>query len=132
MPFIDPNYGTAYCYTCKRRTTHKSSARRHEPKLEALLAGEVAKEEGIAQANANPSTAPWRVVAMDRAMALAATRTEFTSEDITATVGVPAASGAVGALLSTLARRGVVRRVGFRKAERVNQHAALVSVWVGR
>jgi hypothetical protein len=66
--------------------------------------------------------------------ALALSRVEFTSEDITARVGrPPSGSGsAVGARVNAAAKKGIIRWTGrMQQAERPNQHAALLKVWRG-
>lgn len=69
---------------------------------------------------------------------LAATGREFTSEDLTALIGLPrpGATGsnrnnAVGAVFSGAARRKEIRRVGYRNATVASSHAAALAVWVG-
>ncbi len=58
----------------------------------------------------------------------------FTSEDITAEVGLPTSGSpsAVGARMTAAAKRGLIRKTGrMLKAERPNQHAALLTEWQG-
>ncbi len=60
----------------------------------------------------------------------------FTSEDITKLVGLPFPEGSsrnnvVGALMNGCCQRGWIRRVGFRKAKRLNQHATTIMTWCG-
>ena len=56
---------------------------------------------------------------------------EFTSEDITALVGQPPSSGAVGARMNAAAQRGLIVRTGDIKANRPNQHRTRISTWRG-
>lgn len=93
--------------------------------------GQQRKAEGIARAQANPSAAPWRAVAMRHLRELALTGEPFTSEDVTARAGQPPTPNSVGALMNTASRQGWIVRVGFGQAERANQHAALISEWRG-
>lgn len=94
--------------------------------------GELAKDAGIERISGRPDLAPWRAEAWRVLERLAASGEEFTSEAITRVVGQPGHPNAVGALFSHAARSGIVVRVGFDKAERTNQHAALISVWRGK
>lgn len=85
-------------------------------------------------ANAVP---PWSTTARRILELLAETGEEFTSEDLTAIVGLPREApgmnrnNAVGAVISGAARAGVIERVGYRLARRPNQHAANLAVWRG-
>lgn len=89
------------------------------------------KNEGIDEINSNPAMAPWRAVARQAIIRLALSGREFTSEDVTDIVGQPGHPNAVGAVLNGAARAGLIYRVGFKGADRPNQHAALISVWRG-
>lgn len=62
---------------------------------------------------------------------LAATGETFTSEDVTAKVGQPPSSGAVGARINAAAKRGLIEHVGYTKARRANQHGAELRTWRG-
>lgn len=66
--------------------------------------------------------------------ALALTREPFTSEDVTAKVGLPPSGSpsAVGARMTAAAKRGDIRKTGRRvAARRPNQHAAELTQWRG-
>ncbi len=66
--------------------------------------------------------------------ALAMSRRPFTSEDVTARVGMPPSGSpsAVGARMTAAAKRGWIRKTGRTvKAERPNQHAAMLTEWRG-
>lgn len=93
------------------------------------MSGEQAKEAGIAQALSSAPSAPWRVVARAGLLELVGRGRPFTSEDLTALVGQPPSPNAVGAVVNGAARAGWIERAGFVKAERANQHAALISRW---
>lgn len=93
--------------------------------------GPTAKLAGIDRISGNPEDAPWRAVASEILLDLARSGDPFTSEDITSRAGQPPHPNSSGALLSGAARRGWIRRVGFQGAERANQHAALLSTWIG-
>lgn len=99
--------------------------------------GEFKKRDGIARANA--TVAPeWKDLADAAIRELAASGVEFTSETVTKRVGQPtdpdgrAKPNAVGARFSANAKAGLIERVGFTKAERPNQHAAMLSLWRGK
>lgn len=59
----------------------------------------------------------------------------FTSEDLTADVGLPSGdvgqhrNNAVGAVMRAAARTGLVRRVGYVESVRKRSHAAVLSRW---
>ena len=56
--------------------------------------------------------------------------TEYTSENITATIGMPPGHpSVVGALMTAAAKRDLHVKVGYAKAKRVNQHAAMLTLW---
>ncbi len=89
------------------------------------------------QARALAGADEWRERAAHRVLVLAVTRKEFTSEEVTAEVGLPTGSvsmnknNAVGALISECARRGWITPVGYRPAKRRSQHAATLRTWKG-
>jgi hypothetical protein len=96
-----------------------------------LSEGQRRKREGIERIGENPAEAPWRARALPVLRDLARSGDEFTSEDVTAKVGQPPHPNSVGSLMNTASRQGWIRRSGFVQAERPNQHAALVSRWIG-
>lgn len=103
------------------------------PEAKDLPEGERRKTNGIAH-TATPGNAVWRARAKDIIAGLALQRIEFTSEDVTERVGMPPGSSnsAVGSLMNAAAKRGTIRWTGrMAKAERPNQHAALLKVWRG-
>lgn len=98
--------------------------------------GDDLKTEGMARAL--DAAANWREVAREAVEWLAASGRDFTSEDLTAIVGLPHPdateanrNNAVGAVISGAARRGLIRRVGLSNANRAVSHAAALSVWRG-
>lgn len=96
-----------------------------------MTTGERLKSEGIDLALHNRKNVEWIYRAICRLRYLARSGDTFTSEDVTVAVGQPSSSGAVGALMNTAARQGWIVRVGFEKAVRDNQHAALITQWHG-
>jgi hypothetical protein len=54
----------------------------------------------------------------------------YTSEDITAELGQPPSSGAVGAVMTGAAKSSLHRKYRLVKAERPNQHAAEIWEWI--
>lgn len=98
--------------------------------------GDARKAEGMTRAlDAVPS---WSELARDAVDYLASTGRQFTSEDLTALIGLPRPdapesnrNNAVGAVISGAARRGVIERVGYRNARRARLHSAQLSVWKG-
>jgi hypothetical protein len=97
--------------------------------------GEKLKERGmsVAEQSEAMSGSTWAQRADATIRALALSREEFTSEDVTRQVGLPVrSSGAVGARMNAAAKRGVIAWTGrMAKARRPNQHAALLKVWRG-
>lgn len=96
-----------------------------------MTEGERLKQEGIEKVSGNPSAAPWRAVATMTLRDLARSGRVFTSEDVTRVAGQPPTPNSVGAIMNAASRQGWIERVGFDKAERANQHAALISSWRG-
>lgn len=84
------------------------------------------KEEG--QARATSASLSWTVRAREWLRARPRGST-YTSEDLTADLGQPPSSGAVGSVMTWGARQGLHRKVGRRQATRPNQHAAELTVW---
>ena len=97
-----------------------------------IAEGERLKEAGMAAA-AKAVDVAWRERFDRRVEVLAMTGEMFTSEDVTAEVGLPPSGSvnAIGARMAAAARRGVIVRLGDVKARRPNRHAARVSQWAG-
>lgn len=59
----------------------------------------------------------------------------FTSEDLTAALGLPTGevgqhrNNATGAVMRTAARQGLIRRIGYVESVRKRSHAAVLSRW---
>lgn len=100
-----------------------------------LPRGEALKEEGQDRAsNGWPQRDGWSERFDAAVTALALTRTPFTSEHVTAQVGLPPSGSpsAVGARMTAAAKRNKIRKTGrMVKAERPNQHAAMLTEWRG-
>jgi hypothetical protein len=90
------------------------------------------KEAGIRTVTSN--TPEGYREAFDRVLdELASTGLEFTSEDVTSVVGQPPNHpNAVGAMINGAAKRGVIRKCGYRQAKRPNQHATVIAIWAGK
>lgn len=74
----------------------------------------------------------WRERAVGIVEGLAASGRPFTADDLRAAgLPEPDTPNRVGALLSSMARRGVIRDVGYAKATRRSRHCGLVRVWEG-
>lgn len=61
----------------------------------------------------------------------------FTIDDVIADVGLPNnvesnANNAVGALISGMARKGFIRKIGYQQSTRPESHARAVAIWQGR
>lgn len=102
-----------------------------------LLEGELAALEGQSKALRSEAGQRWMEKAMPVALQLAASGQPFSSEHITAQVGLPRASrkpgsnSAVGALIGALSRQGLITLVGAVKATDPISHAAQLGLWVG-
>ncbi len=53
----------------------------------------------------------------------------FTADDLVAAVGLPRRRNQVGALMSHLAKRGLIERVGFSPSVRDARRSGMVAVW---
>jgi hypothetical protein len=97
--------------------------------------GDRRKQQGIADALDAERVQPWRVIAAAELEQLATAGSPFTADDLVAVVGLPDTgqnrNNAIGGLFGSAAKRGTIRRTGFRRTERVLGHARTVSVWVG-
>jgi hypothetical protein len=97
--------------------------------------GEQRKQQGMDMAAEAVPT--WLDMAHAAVRHLAATGSHFTSEDVTALVGLPRGTvgqhrnNAVGAVMSAEARAGTIQRQGYQRSRRPVSHAAVLSVWVG-
>lgn len=92
-------------------------------------AGDRRKRDGIERVLTNtPTDYKLRFEQTVKSLAIG---TRFTSETITARIGQPPHHpNTVGALISALARAGVIHPTGERvKAVRPNQHSAKLEVW---
>lgn len=127
---LDPRFRYGRCRHCqgKRKTPTTFVLVAEQPNR---AAGERGKEVGMRAAEFASIASGW-VELFDVELArLAAEGVDFTSEDVTAIVGQPPSSGAVGARMNAAARRGLIRQVGHRKAARANQHATEIKLWRG-
>lgn len=94
--------------------------------------GERLKAEG--QARTTIHDLPWGKRFDHELRSLAYGQEPFTSEDVTARVGMPAqgSPSAVGARMTAAAKKGLIAKTGRRvKAQRPNQHAAELTEWIG-
>src|SRR3954447_14097129 len=104
------------CPHGKHRDPHRTGC------LLCLLEGELAAQAGQAQALASEAGKAWMTKAMPVALQLAAAGQPFTSEHITAAVGMPrssrtpGANNAVGALMGALSRQGLITLAGAVRA----------------
>lgn len=75
----------------------------------------------------------WRRDAERTIEQLAASGREFVSDDLYKYVGpvMGPSPNVVGALFSAAARRGIIRRVGYRQSERESAAGRVVAVWRG-
>lgn len=117
-PSIDPRYGHGKCRACG--------------KMRDFIRDDVAegvrrKDEGQSSARGHVST--WSQAAQEWILRKQPGMT-YTSEDITADLGQPPSSGAVGAVMTAMAKMGYHRKYFISKAQRPNQHAAEIWMWI--
>lgn len=105
---------------------------------EDLRAGLEARDEGQQVALIN-TPVEWRAAAVRAVKRLADSGKKFTSEDVTAIVGLPSggvatnANNGLGSLMTGAARRGVIVKLSERvPANREESHSREIAVWVGR
>lgn len=92
--------------------------------------GERRKSEGMAQADsAEPDF--WKDRADAAIKALAAEGRDFTAEDVRHLAGSPTHPNAFGSRFLSAARRGIIRKVGYRNSNRPSLHAHPIAVWSG-
>lgn len=129
---LHPKFATG---KCKGEKGHPVRVFKNvDPGQQDLPRGEAAKERGMALAEQAATVDGWAGRADAAIRGLALSRAEFTSEDVTSRVGLPnrGSNSAVGARMNAAAKRGIIRWTGrMAKAERPNQHAALLKVWRG-
>lgn len=96
------------------------------------------KERGQTQADAAEDVQAWRVAFVAAVVKLLRYNpsAQFTSEDVLERVGLPRPDGtsnannAVGAMMSGLARRGVIRKTAKRRPSvRASSHGREIAVW---
>lgn len=122
--------------------TELALARRRQPISFGLFAetqressGAQLKEEGMERAREADDVQQWRHAFVKAVEELARRGTPFTSEDVTAIVGLPRdvqqnRNSAVGAMMNGLARRGIIRKTGRRlKSTRPQSHSAEILEW---
>jgi hypothetical protein len=101
------------------------------------VTGLVAKDLGVSQALAANDIQEWKAQFRRHATFLAGTGDTFTSEDIIDYVGLPRdsemnANNAVGAMMTVLAREGVIRKTKERRvSKRPLSHGREIAVWAG-
>ncbi len=97
--------------------------------FESPAEGEARRDAGMAKVL--DASAEWRSDAMVAIRGLALEPTGFTAEEVRAIVGDPPRPNAMGAVFHLAARRGWIRKVGYRKATRPSLHATELAVWEG-
>lgn len=102
-----------------------------QPTLQdALTEGEALRDVGMGLATMAESP-DWKERA-DRAIAaLAREGRPFTAETVRRLVGGPSHPNAFGPRFSSAARRGEIRLVGWRLADRSSLHRCKIGVWIG-
>ena len=118
------------CGRPQRHTGAHGPSQMPAPAVMALapFAAERLKDEGMTLAAGASPAYGTRFLDAIRAFPMGK---RLTSESVTALVGLPpnGSEGAVGAWMNGAARKGLIRRVGFTKAQRANQHATMISEW---
>jgi hypothetical protein len=98
--------------------------------------GQQRGQEGQDQAASSAAALAWWRAAWSTLLHLAAGGEPFTSEHITGQVGLPrksatGANSAMGALMGTASRTGIIELVGSTPASRPISHGAQIGVWKG-
>lgn len=96
--------------------------------LAAIREGLRLRDEGTARVE-DAVDVDWRERAEAAVDALIVEGQPFTAEEVCRIAGRPDRPNAVGALLLGAARRGAVRRVGYRPARRAERHGAVLAIW---
>lgn len=97
-----------------------------------LTLGDALREAG--QATALAAVTPWPELALAWVRQLPTGHT-FTSEDLTAAVGLPRGdvgtnrNNAVGAVMAAVSRQHLAHRVAYVKAARPESHGAVLALW---
>ena len=132
---LTPRYRRGKCPSrgCKRKFRMFEPVAGH---ARDLPLGRELRERGMARAEGTQAVLnpDWTARFDAEVQRLALTRQEFTSEDVTARVGLPpsGSGSAVGARINAARTRGLIHWTGqVRQAERPNQHAALLRIWRG-
>jgi len=102
------------------------------------ISGKEMGKQGMERAWAG-SPDEWRERAWDEVVKLAASGRDFTSEDVTAEIGLPRGAhgmnrnNAVGSLINQAARLSMIFKVGRRVPSRnPRSHGAMLEMWRGR
>lgn len=95
--------------------------------------GEQLRERG--QQLALDAQPDWRTQADETIMQLARSGNAFTSEDVTARIGLPSVgtnkNNAVGAVIAVWARRGLIHDVGWTRTSNPQGHSRKLTIWRG-
>lgn len=73
----------------------------------------------------------WREDALDRVEAFARTGEPFTSDDVREGFREPHHPNQWGGIFHTLANRGVIQQVGFRKSHMKSRKGSVTGIWQG-
>lgn len=100
-----------------------------------LKEGTAQRDKGVNTALFAPGMDVWTLRAEKAVQHLLSQGRTFTSDDVIEAVGLPRLesapnrNNAVGALFQSLAKRGVIKKVGYAKTRRAIGHARVVTVW---
>jgi hypothetical protein len=126
-PTVAPGLRFGYCLNCNRRRTFRATTEQAEAR-----AGAAAKERGMDSAETAQALVDGWVERADAELnRLAASGERFTAETLTGRVGMPSHPKAVGARFNAAAKRGLIRKVGFTRANRRAAHSRDLAVWQG-
>lgn len=132
LPPVCPECGGDHTTECPRIIAARIGAAKDRD----LAAARRARDAGQARAQGKADPV-WVAAFRAEVIRLANTGQEFTSEDVTAVVGLPSGgvaqhrNNAVGALMGGMARRGFIVRTRYAQSTRPVSHAAVLAHWRG-
>ena len=123
---LAPGVKSGRCSACGKNKTP------FRPVAADAAGGAALKERGMDQAEtAEALIGDWVEKADAELKRLAGSGERFTAETLTGRIGMPSHAKAVGARFNAAARKGLIRKVGFTRANRRAAHSRDLAVWEG-